>query len=388
MADPVSVSRRRFLLGSTMAGAAYASTRCLFSKTAPSTEPTFKFRKLNRIVLDRGAPGKFDSTHAKYPCVLKVGDEWRMWYNGRADDAFTGAIGLAISRDGLSWEKQNRGDPVFPHGPPGSFDATKVDHPAVLYFDGRFHMWYTAGDKASRYTIGYATSPDGVHWTRENGAEPVLGPGAKGRFDDRAVLHPAVVRDDQGLLHIWYNGVGPQESFRVGCATSRDGVHWERQGGGDCVLSPSVVGGRTEGYVYNVMVLFEEGQYHMWYSAALDLDARGRLKPFSNCITYASSRDGVHWTKDETHTLLSGDPGGIDGYACFACCVVRREDALWMYYSAGSKYQRYRVALARCDLPVGARSKGSRYQSSFGETDDRDVSSANCKRTGSSIRKA
>ena len=53
-----------------------------------------------------------------------------MWYNGRTDDRFTGSIGLATSDDGLRWTKANNGQPVFKHGSPGTFDSTKVDHPA------------------------------------------------------------------------------------------------------------------------------------------------------------------------------------------------------------------------------------------------------------------
>ena len=295
-------------------------------------------------------PAPFDATHAKYPCVLKVGDQWMMWYNGRADDAFTGSIGLALSPDGLHWTKANQGRPVFTHGGLGTPDETKVDHPAVLHFDERFHMWYTAGDVGSHYKISYATSEDGHQWERQNAGQPVLGPGRQGKFDDRVVLHPDVVRDTSGLLHLWYNGVGPKGHFQVGHATSHDGIHWERRNGGDPVLTPGTIGGRRELYVYNVMVLLENGIYRMWYSSAQDLDSRGRFAPHGSAIVYAESRDGTHWGRDSVNTLLSGDPGEEDAYACFAPCVVRREDALWMYYSMGSTYQRYQVGLAECPL--------------------------------------
>lgn len=322
---------------------------------ADAVLPTFPFEKMDRVVLGNGAPGTFDSTHAKYPCVLKVGDEWWMWYNGRSDNAFTGSVGLATSADGLTWTKQNGGDPVLKHGPTGAFDSTKVDHPAVLFFDGTFHMWYTAGDAGSRYTIGYATSADGIRWQRENGGRPVLGPGETGAFDDQVVLHPAVVRDEDGLLHIWYNGVGPQRSFRVGHATSRDGLNWERQNGGRAVLGPGPVGPHREQYVYNVMVLRHGGTYHMWYSSMLhhnDVDLQKRHVPDSICIVYASSNDGTDWRKDRALTLANGPVGSFDAYACFACCVVPRSDGLWMYYSAGSRYQRYQVGLATCPADV------------------------------------
>ncbi len=322
---------------------------CLCSSVVAQnlSQPYRVFKKTNQIMLNVGTKGKFDSTQAKYPCILKVGNEWWMWYNGRTDDRFTGSIGLATSKDGLHWRKQNNGDPVFEHGPPGTFDATKVDHPAILRFDGLFHMWYTAGDKSSNYKIGYATSHDGIRWTRKNNARPVLEPGLPGQFDDRVVLHPAVVRDDSGLLHLWYNGVGPQKSFRVGHATSRDGIHWTRQNNGKPVLEPNVVGNFDEDYVYNVFVMHKNGQFHMWYSAwALS-------GPYNSCITHATSSNGDEWKKDTTPTLTNGDTGSMDHYACFACYIIHRENQLWMYYSAGGRKTDgpYRVSLAKCQLP-------------------------------------
>lgn len=343
----LTCSRREFVAASL---AGVLSHTSLLGDQSVTRKPTFPFSKTGQIILPRGPAGSFDSTHAKYPCVLKVGDRWMMWYNGRGDDAFTGAIGIATSQDGLRWAKANNGRLVLDPGGPGTTDETKVDHPAVVHFDGLFHMWYTAGPRNSQYRICYATSKDGYRWERQNGGRPVLGPGARGRFDDQVVLHPAVIRDTSGLLHMWYNGVGPQKTFRVGHATSRDGIEWERQNEGDPVLSTGTVGGRNEIYVYNVMVLLEDDIYRMWYSSALDLTPQGRLATHGSAIVYAESRDGSHWRRDDAVTLLSGDEGQPDAYACFAPYVVRRDDGLWMYYSMGSTYQRYQLGLARCPL--------------------------------------
>ena len=315
----------------------------VLTAAAQDLSPTIRFEKTNQILLDVGPKGSFDSCQAKYPSIMKVGDQWWMWYNGRTDDCYTGSIGLAKSVDGLKWTKATHGKPIFPHGPKGTFDSSKVDHPAVLRFNDRFHMWYTAGDDKSLYTIGYVTSLDGIGWTRENNASPVLTAGKSGNFDDRMVLHPSAVRDTEGTLHLWYNGVGPSGSFRVGHATSRDGIDWERQNDGKPVLVPSQVGKFKEDYVYNVHVHLDQGRYHMWYSAAAPEYGSGG----HNCLTYASSDDGTNWKKDSVPTLISGPPNSIDFYATFACFTVRRTDGLWMYYSAADKKKTYRVSLAQ-----------------------------------------
>ena len=63
-------------------------------------------------------------------------------------------------------------------------------------------------------------------------------------------------------------------------------------------------------------------------------------------------------------TLFNGPRGSLDEYSCFAPCVVRRDDALFMYYSTGylvqaSDPRRFRTSLAihyfdkqRSTLPV------------------------------------
>ncbi len=325
---------------------------------APSADPPpsnrFVFEKTNRVILELGGAGSFDETNAKYPCVLKVGSEWWMWYNGRSANSFTGEIGLATSPDGLRWTKTNDGKPIFRHGPAGAPDSTKVDHPVVVRFGDRFHMWFTMGDEDSSYTIGYATSENGKDWTRQNGGQAVLGVGSEGRFDDQVVLHPAVVRDGDGKLHLWYMGSGPQQSFRLGYATSNDGVHWTRENGGDPVIEPETLGDVVEEYVYNCMVLLEGETFHMWYSAGSGIRS-GEVVPRGNCIRYASSTDGIHWSKDPEPTLFNGLRGSIDEYAAFAPYVVRRGEGLWMYYSIGhvadgpegEDRRRFRTSLAR-----------------------------------------
>ena len=340
-----TILRRRIVISRAIAQIStivVAATAAIAHGESPA--PFIRFQKTGKALLDVGPKGAFDSCQAKYPAVLKVGDEWWMWYNGRTDDCFTGSIGLAKSRDGQKWIKHNGGRPIFEHGPEGAFDSTKVDHPAVLHFGGKYHMWYTAGAARDPYTIGYATSDDGIAWRRENDARPVLTVGEKGKFDDENVLHPTVVRDDEETLHLWYNGVGPQKTFRLGYATSRDGIAWKRQNGGDPVVTPSTVGPFVEAYVYNAHVRIDDGLFHMWYSAFREPLER----PNANAIIHATSRDGIHWKKDSAPTLVNGPSGSQDDYACFACCIVPRERGFWMYYSmADFENKTYRVGLAR-----------------------------------------
>jgi len=60
-----------------------------------------QFEKTQRVILELGDAGAFDETQAKYPCVLRVGDEWWMWYNGRSADGSVQLVGDHL--DVLVW---------------------------------------------------------------------------------------------------------------------------------------------------------------------------------------------------------------------------------------------------------------------------------------------
>ena len=64
-------------------------------------------------------------------------------------------------------------NPVLLPVPESDWECYNVFNPGVLYYQGLFHMYYRAQglDWVSR--IGYAVSPDGVHWNRLRA--PILG---------------------------------------------------------------------------------------------------------------------------------------------------------------------------------------------------------------------
>jgi hypothetical protein len=112
-----------------------------------------------------------DANHVNDPSVVRVGNEWWMYYTRAATDILD-EIALAVSHDGVVWEK--RGIVLHP-GAPGTWDALLVGRPSVLKESGRFKIWYdgradlppdapaTGVPKSptSRRSVGYAESAVG-----------------------------------------------------------------------------------------------------------------------------------------------------------------------------------------------------------------------------------
>jgi len=84
-------------------------------------------------------------------------------------------------------------------------------------------MYFGSGDSGNApvgraiSTDGFATSPDGITWTRP--AEPALSVGAAGSWDSGKVWGASVVRDG-AELKMWYSGRGAGGIDSVGYATS------------------------------------------------------------------------------------------------------------------------------------------------------------------------
>ncbi len=148
--------------------------------------------------------------------VLHTGDGYRMWFSWRPRRS----IALVESADGLHWSK-----PLIVLGPdPKSGWEDDVNRPVVIRRQGCYQMWYT-GQAHGRSRIGYATSSDGKHWQRRH--RPVLA--ADQPWEKVAVMCPDVLYDSQRQLYrMWYSGGEQYEPNAIGYAASPDGIHWTR----------------------------------------------------------------------------------------------------------------------------------------------------------------
>ncbi len=134
----------------------------------------------------QGTPGSWDHFIAATDAVRR-GDTILLYYTGW-DTYLRPSIGLAIAPDGLTFEKYDdpavegrpflRYDPVLDVGPPGAWDSGAVQKASVWAGPSGWDMVYFGLPCAHAGAdvlpgIGYASSPDGIHWTRV-GETPIL----------------------------------------------------------------------------------------------------------------------------------------------------------------------------------------------------------------------
>lgn len=246
----------------------------------------------NNPVLIGGPSNAWDGGRVYYHFVLFDGAQYHMWYTGYSPtlNAPT-AIGYATSPDGLHWTKHVN-NPVL-SSTPGTFENEGVFLPVVIYDGANFHMWYAgASQRGAVAAIGYATSSNGATWTKHAG-NPVLQAGPAGSWDDQAVL-PSAMLFDGNSYRMWYSGIR-QDTARTGYATSSDGINWVKFAGNP-VMDVGPPGTWDSDWLWTPDVHFDGSMYHMWYESS---------RPG---ICYASSSDGIRWIKDPGNPIFTGAP--------------------------------------------------------------------------------
>ncbi len=185
-----------------------------------------------QMVLNVGGPGAWDGYSVYHPFVLYNNSTYMMWYSAESVYVVDN-IGFANSSDGVTWKKY-AGNPVLQIGDVGTWDHYMVKDPWVIHENGIYKMWYTGVMNMAFYKlivleqIFYATSPDGLHWTKYAG-NPVVAYGPKGSVNDKWVYRPIVIHSGSTYT-MYYSFVSWTDTYGISMATSKDGISWTKLG--------------------------------------------------------------------------------------------------------------------------------------------------------------
>jgi hypothetical protein len=290
-------------------------------------------------VLERGDPGEWDAGLVDHSDVLFDGVTYRMWYAGGLVP-HESDIGFATSTDGVTWTKY-AGNPVLERGAPGEWDVGHIQPGAVLWDGALYHMWYggCVSGELGPCATGYATSEDGVNWIKYAG-NPVLPVGETGSWDSLGAFITAVVAEG-GSFRSWYWGAATWNWISIGYATSTDGVHWDKWP--DPVFWPRTVGWDRLAVGFP-MVVQDGGVYRMWYTGG----------PWGCAgIGHAVSADGINWAREPLWeaVLSRGVPGEWDRSCIFSSRLVLEGGTAHMWYNGINSQDVFAIGYATAPLP-------------------------------------
>jgi len=240
------------------------------------------------------------------PFIFKVGDTYHIYYDGFDTDN-NGYIMHATSDDGINWVD----DPNNPVLSPGD-EGNRVRQCSIVIVDGVWHMYYQIEPS---WTIGHATSDDGVNWTKDPN-NPIIDPAY-------TVAQPSVIyKDGTFYLFIVYHGDESNPSGSPGRIEL-----WKSTDGSNFTKDSDVLVGESgwENYLLAHPQVYEyNGKYLMYYC--------GR-KSNNMYIGLAESTDLVNWTKCSINPIITpAELGGASEESVEAPCIIQLEENKWILY--------------------------------------------------------
>ena len=185
-------------------------------------------------------------------------------------------------------------------------------------------MWYQGGVSGVSQ-IGYATSVDGINWVKHG---IVLSAGSASDWDSSSIGLGSVLWNGTAYM-MWYTGTNgiTYPGGAIGFATSTDGLNWVKYSGNP-VVKPTAIG-NDQKYIASPYVIRLNLTYNMWYTA------KSSATPYTNKIVYATSFDGIHWTKwPEPVFGPATAPSAWDSNGVYSPCVIWNGQLFGMWYSA------------------------------------------------------
>ncbi len=196
--------------------------------------------------------------------------------------------------------------PVFAGTGTDTWDQHIRERGYIVREDDSYHLWYTGyreGPAATMH-LGYATSPDGLTWTRHPD-NPIF---------DKSWVEDMMVIKHEGTYHMFAEG-RDDIAHRL---TSADRIHWEDQGS----LDIRYVNGEplTPGPYGTPTVWIEGGTWYLFYE-------RGDLG-----IWLATSQDLKVWTNVQDDPVLAMGPEAYDKYGVAVNQIVKHKRLYYAYY--------------------------------------------------------
>ena len=265
-------------------------------------------------ILAPEADRPFECYRCMNPFVVRVGEEYRLYYSGGDVDKRQ-RICLATASIHKPTEFKRHGV-ILDLGETDEFDSNWLFLPQVYRIGDKWHLYYSANSRSKRVPrppsgIGLATSDDGINFKRHP-AGPIIFGNHVGLPSDKVVVAGGSMLmetrpDGSASYRMYYTPVIPkpkgsdQIDHHKHCAVchSTDGVEWTDH---RLLLSPRPDVAKEDCAVA-VPVVWRDGElYRMLYSGI-----GTRWGAYS--ISEAYSTDGYVWERGEGEENLSLAPG-------------------------------------------------------------------------------
>ena len=234
--------------------------------------------KNNPVFAETGA-ATWDNQIRERGWILREGNLWNLWYTGYTNIDSIKFLGYATSNDGITWTRY-KDNPIH---------STSWIEDVCVVKDGDTYYMFSEGKGDTAHML---TSTDKIHWAEKGNLDIRLtngNPISKGPYGTPSVLK------EKGVWYLFYE----RDDSGIWLATSKDLKIWTN------VQDEPVLKCGPEEYdksaVAMDMVIKYKGLYYGYYHASAFKDWR----EWSSNV--AVSADMVHWKKYPNNPIVGND---------------------------------------------------------------------------------
>ena len=271
--------------------------------------------------------------------VIKEENTYRMWLVGANPfnaSPFKIKFFHATSNDGINWDINTN---VILDSTEGEWDRGNIETPSVIKVGNIYHMYYGAYDTdfpAGIYSIGHATSNDGINWVKDPNnplIEPHDNPLEWGFF---TTAEPAIVYHNN-KFYLYYasaksNWPEPGAPFGIMVATSDDGSNFT-----DNKIAYTLTSSynSTEYRGYSTPAVYvQDGIFYLYHDVVYSPDSPDGFEQIA--ISSAKSSDGFNFEEVETNIFTSYN-GDWKDESVLAPSVLQDGNTIKIWFSGQTK---------------------------------------------------
>jgi len=213
--------------------------------------------------------------------------------------------------------------PLFSGGGEQAWDRDLRERGWILREGGQWHLWYTGYNRPtnSRRLLGYATSLDGLNWSR-SAANPLV--------KDAWVEDMCVVRDRDRYLMV---AEGERDIAQL--LSSTDRLSWQRHGPLDIRLATGEP--LSDGPRGTPVLWREHGRWHLFYER------------MDKGVWLATSTDLNVWTNVRDEPVMECGPAEYDSREIAFNQIVKHCGHYYVYYHASKQPGQWCTCIAASD---------------------------------------
>ncbi|MCR9253802.1 MAG: hypothetical protein NXI20_25530 [bacterium] len=280
---------------------------------------------------------EWSKTHAQVPVadITKDGNAIKVYFSTRDNHhrSRPGYVILDIDNPKKILDISEK--PILELGELGTFDDCGVMPSWIADTNGDKYLYYIGWNVRNTIpyhnAVGLAISKDGGDTFQKFSNGPLW---------DRNYLEPhysgtSCVLQIDGLWHNWYlsctewkimNGRS-EPRYHIKYAHSIDGINWVREGRIAIDYKDN-----NEAGIVKASVIKEKGSYKMWYSYR-NFDNYRENTANSYKIGFATSKDGINWSREDENAGIFVDKNGWDSIMMAYPHVIKVKNKLLMFYN-------------------------------------------------------